>query len=106
MPPAANGKIPNPKTGRSRPAPGVLKDIVSHVVDISRQEKVFLFRSSAQGRMGHNSDVNLLIIKSGQFDRSRLFTAIYRNVCSVETAADGIILTPEEVERFRDSPCL
>jgi uncharacterized protein len=46
-----------------------------------------------------------LVIKGGKFNRWRVTTAIYRNL-SGEIAVDVVVVTPEEVERYRDTHCL
>jgi hypothetical protein len=55
--------------------------------------------------MGPNSDVDLLVIKSGT-DTLDLMGQIYRNLHGVGAAVDAIVVTPEDVERFKDSHAL
>lgn len=86
--------------------PIVLRDIVDRIVEVARPEKIVLFGSAARGEMGPNSDVDLLVIKSGKFRRRRLSTAIYRRLRGADAAVDVVVVTPEEVERYRDTPCL
>jgi hypothetical protein len=50
--------------------------------------------------------VDLLVIKAGHFDRGRLAERIYMDLEGAEEAVDVIIVTPEEVERYRDVPWL
>ena len=52
--------------------------------------------------MGPNSDVDLLVIKSGA-NRLDLMGEIYRNLRGVGEAVDVIVATPEDVERYRNS---
>ena len=55
--------------------------------------------------MGPDSDYDLLVIKRGKFNHHRVTTAIYRNI-SGEAAVDAVVVTPEDVERYRDTHCL
>lgn len=87
-------------------APAVLADIVQRVVDVAKPEQIVLFGSAARGAMGPNSDVDLLVVKSGRFHRGRLLEAIYRSLRGVAAAVDVIVTTPEELQRYRDDPCL
>jgi predicted nucleotidyltransferase len=87
-------------------APRVLKDIIARVVAAARPERIILFGSAARGTMGPNSDVDLLVIKGGRFDRRKLTTAIYHHLFGAEAAVDVVVVTPDEVERYRDTPCL
>jgi hypothetical protein len=56
--------------------------------------------------MGPNSDADLLVIKSGDYHRGRLTEAIYMSLIGVGQAVDVIVVTPEDVERYRESHAL
>lgn len=56
--------------------------------------------------MGPDSDVDLLVIKSGQFHRGRLTEEIYMSLIGVGQATDVVVATPEDIERYRHSPAL
>ena len=84
----------------------VIDEIIRRVVRVAKPEKIVLFGSAVRGRMGPNSDVDLLVIKRGKFDRSRLVGDIYMNLHGVGQAVDVILVTPEEVERYRNTHCL
>jgi predicted nucleotidyltransferase len=57
--------------------PSILRDIIRRVVEAAHPDKIILFGSAARGEMGPNSDVDLLVIKGGKFNRWRLMTTIY-----------------------------
>lgn len=86
--------------------PSVLRDIVRRVVRAARPEKIMLFGSAARGEMGPNSDVDLLVVKHGKLNRRRLAAKIYDELYGAEAAVDLVIVTPEEVRRYHDAPCL
>ncbi len=86
--------------------PNVIQDIVRRVVAAARPKEIILFGSAARGTMGPNSDVDLLVIKRGRFNRARVENAIYRGLRGCGAAVDVIVVTPEEIERYRASPCL
>jgi predicted nucleotidyltransferase len=88
-----------------KPDPAILADIVKRIVEAAKPEKIVLFGSAARGEMGPDSDLDFLVIKGGKFNRRRVTTAIYRNL-SGEIAVDALVVTPEEVERYRDTHCL
>jgi hypothetical protein len=56
--------------------------------------------------MDANSDVDLLVIKSGDFHRGHLTEEIYMNLFGVGQAVDIVVVTPEDVAQYRDSPAL
>ena len=82
--------------------PKVLADIVRRVVEVAAPEKIYLFGSAARGEMGPNSDVDLLIVKKGG-DRLELMGEIYMNLFGVGAAVDAIVVTPADMERYRNS---
>src|SRR5437773_5537340 len=88
-----------------KPDPAILADIVRRVVEAADPEKIVLFGSAARGTMGPDSDLDLLVIKGGKFNRHRVTTAIYRNLSGV-IAVDAVVVTPEEVARYGDAHCL
>jgi predicted nucleotidyltransferase len=89
-----------------RPDRKTLADIVRRVVEAAQPDKIVLFGSAARGEMGPDSDIDLLVIKGGKFDRWRLTTAIYRHLRGKDAPVDVVVVTPEEVERYGDSPYL
>ena len=93
------------KKKQGKPDPAILADIVKRVVEAAQPAKIVLFGSAARGEMGPDSDLDLLVIKGGKFNRRRVTTAIYRHL-SGEIGVDALVVTPEEVERYRDSQCL
>ena len=82
-----------------------LDDIIRRVVETAQPEKIILFGSEARGDMGPNSDVDLLIIKEGA-DALALMARIYRKLHGVGAAVDAIVVSPDDVERFKDSHAL
>jgi predicted nucleotidyltransferase len=88
-----------------KPDAALLADTVKRIVRVAKPEKIVLFGSAARGTMGPDSDLDMLIIKSGKFNRGRVTTEIYRHL-SGEIAVDALVVTPEEVERYRHSHCL
>src|SRR5882724_4591228 len=89
-----------------KPDPAILADTIKRVVEAAAPEKIVLFGSAARGTMGPNSDVDLLVIKGGKFNRDRLTCEIYRHLSGADAAIDVVVVTPEEVDRYRNSHCL
>jgi uncharacterized protein len=91
------------KTGG--PNQKILADIVRCVIEAANPEKIILFGSAARREMGPHSDIDLLVIKSGKFNRDRVTKEIYRRL-SGAAPVDAVVVTPEEVEQYGDSPYL
>jgi predicted nucleotidyltransferase len=82
-----------------------LQQIIERIVEVGQPEKIILFGSAVREEMGPNSDVDLLVIKAG-VHRLDLAGKIYRNLHGVGEAVDVVVVTPEDVERYGESPSL
>jgi len=100
------GSIKQRRRKNGRPDRKILADIVRRVVEAAQPDKIVLFGSAARGEMGPDSDIDLLVIKGGKFNRWRITTAIYRHLYGAGAAVDVVVVTPEEVERYRNTHCL
>jgi CRISPR-associated endonuclease/helicase Cas3 len=90
-----------PATTPTRPLdPLVLEEIVRRVIEVARPDRIILFGSAARGEMGPDSDVDLLVIRSGVEHRRRLAQDIYMNLSGVGVPVDVVVATPEDAERF------
>jgi len=94
------------KTDMSKVAQEVLDKIIQRIVDVAQPDQIILFGSAARDEMGPHSDVDLLVIKQGEFDAGRLVGDIYLHLNGVGQAVDVILVTPEQVERYRNTPYL
>ena len=94
------------RTKQGRVKRSVLTEVVRRVVEAADPDKIILFGSAARGEMGPDSDLDLLVIKGGKYQQRRLTTAIYRGLRGSGAAVDVVVVTPEDVARYGDSPCL
>lgn len=85
--------------------PNVLDEIVRRVVEIVQPERIILFGSAARGAMTRHSDVDLLVVKEG-VDALDAMGEIYGNLRGVGVAVDAIVVSPESLERYKDSHAL
>ena len=94
------------KKKNGKPDPAILANIIERIVKSAQPEKIVLFGSAARGEMGPDSDLDLLVIKGGKFNRNRLTVEIYRALRGKGAPVDVIVVTTEEVERYRNTHCL
>ncbi|HGJ66806.1 TPA: nucleotidyltransferase domain-containing protein [bacterium] len=80
----------------------ILQQIIRRIVDVAHPERIIMFGSSARGEMRNDSDVDLLVIKDGNFDYYNLLGEIYMNLFGVGIGVDVIIATPEQVEKYKN----
>jgi predicted nucleotidyltransferase len=85
------------------PASDLLAEVVRRIVEVARPERIILFGSAARGEMTPDSDLDVLVVKSGVDHRRRLAQDIYMNLSGVGVGVDVIVLTPEDIEAQRDS---
>lgn len=79
----------------------LLDEIVRRVVEVAHPDRIILFGSAVRGEMGPDSDIDLLVVKSGVAHRGRLAQQIYRGLIGVPAPVDVAVVTPEDVERYR-----
>ncbi len=82
------------------PDPQALEELVRHIVEALHPLKIILFGSAARGEMGPDSDVDLLVVKSGVPHRRRLAQEIHLNFFGVGVPVDVIVVTPEDIVEF------
>ena len=82
-----------------------LDEIIRRVVEVAQPERIILFGSAAQGTMTRNSDVDLLIVKEGG-DAKNLRARIYETLYGVRVAVDAILVSPADLERYKNSHAL
>lgn len=85
-----------------KPDQKILDEVIRRIVKIAQPEKIILFGSAARGDAGPDSDLDLLIVKSG-VHRRHLAQKIYENLFGLRQAVDIVVVTPEDIERYRDS---
>ncbi len=82
-----------------------LDEIVQRIVSVADPERIILFGSAVSGRIGRNSDVDLLVVKS-EVNRLELARKIYSRLHGVNEAVDVIVVSPEDLEQYRNNPAL
>ena len=80
-----------------------LAEIVRRIVRVAAPERIVLFGSAARGEAGTESDLDLLVIKPGDYHRGQLTEEIYVSLIGAAQAVDVVVVTPEDVERYRDA---
>lgn len=89
-----------------KPDDKIIAEIVRRVVEVAEPDRIILFGSAARGEMGPDSDLDFLVVKSGVYDRARLEGDLYVAMSGVGLAADFVLVTPQQVEQYKDSKSL
>lgn len=90
------------QAGIPTPAAATLNEIVKRVVEAADPDRIILFGSAARGDAGPDSDVDLLVIKSGIESRSAVEDQIHMNLFGVDVSVDVVVATPSDVEYLKD----
>ena len=81
-----------------------MDEIVRRIVEVARPKQVILFGSAARGTMSPHSDLDFLIVKAGRYNSRTVAGAIYLRMRGIVQAIDLVVVTPKQVEEFRNSP--
>jgi predicted nucleotidyltransferase len=79
--------------------PALLTEVVHRIVAAVDPDKIFLFGSYARGTPHETSDVDLYVIKSGNYDHFELQGKIFGLLADIRRDFDILVRTPEQVER-------
>ena len=81
----------------------VLNEIIRRIVETAHPHKIILFGSAVHGKMGPNSDLDLLVVMPSGVHRRNIARSIYRNLIGVGFAVDIIVVTEKDIERYKDN---
>jgi uncharacterized protein len=79
-----------------------IDEIVRRVVTAADPERIILFGSAARGELGRNSDIDLLVIKAGDYAKREVSHRIRQSLRGLGEAFDVVVATPEDIERYGD----
>jgi predicted nucleotidyltransferase len=86
----------------------LLQDIYDKIVAAVHPKMVILFGSYARGTAGPDSDLDFIVVEDGPYgpERSRRaeMVKLWRLLRDVRVPKDFLVFTPEEIEKWRDSP--
>lgn len=84
------------------PVDGKLREMVRRIVERFDPEKIILFGSRARGDAGPDGDVDLLVVMEVEGSKREKAIEIGVALHDIRVSKDIIVVTPDEVERFRD----
>jgi predicted nucleotidyltransferase len=82
--------------------PAVLDEIVRRIVEVAQPERIILFGSAARGEMSPDSNLDLLVIKAGEYDPGRLAGDIYLRLVGITVPVDVVVARPETLRKYHD----
>jgi predicted nucleotidyltransferase len=83
-----------------------LDDLIGKIVEAVHPRRIILFGSAAMGRMGEDSDLDLLVIVPDGAHRRRTAQVIYRSLRGLGIAKDIVVATESDVQNHGGNPSL
>jgi len=80
-----------------------IRQAVSRIATRFRPDKIILFGSRARGEGGPDSDADLLIVMPVEGSKRQQAVQIDLALEGIPIPIDLIVVTPEEVEKYRDA---
>lgn len=81
----------------------ILAETVRRIVESVQPIKIILFGSAIRGEMKPDSDLDFLIIIPSGGHRRKTAQTIYRKLIGVGFAADIIVVTEDDIEKYGES---
>ena len=84
----------------------LIDTIVERIVNSVHPVRIVLFGSAAQGRMGPDSDLDILVVMPDGVHRRQTAQKIYLSLTGVGFATDIVVAVESDVRDFADNPSL
>ncbi len=81
--------------------PPQFSSLLEQVVRISQPLRIILFGSAARGRMGPESDIDLLVVVPDGSHRRHTAQRLYAGIRHVGIPFDLLVATPSDLEKHR-----
>jgi predicted nucleotidyltransferase len=88
------------KSSLAAVTPDLLTEVVRRIVAAVEPNQIILFGSYARGTAHEGSDVDLFVIKPGEFDKFEVQGQIYGLLDDIGPDFDVLVRTPETVKRL------
>lgn len=82
-----------------------LAEVVQRIVDVAQPERIILFGSMARRQTSEDSDIDLLVVKTG-VHRRQLAQTIYQRLVGVGVPVDVVVATPDDIARYGKADAL
>jgi len=83
-----------------------LKEPIKRIVEAVHPLRIILFGSAAQGEVGPDSDVDILVVMPEGTHHRHTAQYLYRTICGVTIPFDIVVATPGDLDKHRHNPGL
>ncbi len=84
----------------------VVEKIVDQIVEIVHPLRIILFGSAVRGRMGPDSDIDLMVVMPEGTHRRHTAQKLYRDIQGLKIPFDVLVATPGDLTKYGNSPGL
>ena len=91
---------------RMEPNSELLDTVVKRIVETAQPTRIILFGSAAEGRMGPDSDLDILVVTKDGTHRRRMAQQVYRCLSGIGVPKDILVVTESDVDEYGDKPSL
>jgi predicted nucleotidyltransferase len=88
----------------NEPSQLLFDEIVRRIRQVVSPVRIVLFGSAARGEWRPGSDLDVLVVMPQGAHRRQTAQHLYREMIGVGCAIDIVVVTPDDVDRFRNSP--
>ena len=88
------------------PSVRLLEELVRRVVSAAHPLRIILFGSAANGTMGPDSDLDVLVVVPNGSHRRQTSRKIYHALAGFGFATDIVVATEEDIQTFGTNPSL
>lgn len=89
-----------------KPDKSLLDEITARIIGVAQPNRIILFGSAAEGRMGPDSDIDLLVVMPDGIHRRNTAKAIFKKLAGMGFSKDIVVVTESDVINNRDNPSL
>lgn len=82
--------------------PKLIEKIIERIVTVTKPERIIIFGSAATGKMTRDSDIDLLVLKSGAGNTRRESVLIQRALSGLGFPFDIIVMATERFEESKE----
>jgi len=82
----------------------LIKEATSRIVTAAQPVRIVLFGSAVRGKMGPNSDLDLLVVMPDNADRLVTARKLHRALRGLGCAKDIVVVLQSDVESHGDNP--
>ena len=84
----------------------LLSELVRRIVESVKPRRIILFGSAARGKMGPNSDLDVLLVMPDGVHRRRTAQQAYRSLRALGVSKDVIVVTEGDVRQHSENHSL